>query len=94
MTITQEQGNILTQMGQQATKVRVAHKALLDQMGRYIAAGYSVPTADELAEAGFDYDSAEILAAVASANDLKDFFDNEVPTQGTHGSNLDVIRKG
>ena len=94
MTITQEQNNILTKMGQQVSKLRVAHKALLDQMGRYIAVGYPVPTDQELIDAGFDYTSAEILAAVGSANDLKDFFDDVAPVQAEHGVNLDIIRKG
>lgn len=91
--ITQEQGNILTRMGQHATAVREAHKALLDQMGRYDAADYPVPTDDELKAAGFDYTSIGVLAAVASANELKNFFDNLAASVDEHGVNLDRIRK-
>ena len=92
--ITQEQKNILTQMGQHTTALRKAHKALLDQMGRYTAAEYPVPTDEELEAAGFDYTSAKVLAAVDSANELKNFFDNLSVAQGEHGVNFDVIRKG
>lgn len=92
--ITQEQGNILTKMGQHSTRMRESHKALLDQMGRYIAVGYPVPTDDELEDAGFDYSSSEILAAVDSANELKNFFDNLAASVDEHGVNLDRIRKG
>ena len=94
MAITREQNNTLTALGVACKDIRQGLRRAKDQMAVYIARGYPTPTDEELAAAGFDYTSAEILAAVASLNDLSDFFDDVTPVQGEHGKNIDIIRIG
>jgi len=94
MAITREQSNTLTAMGVGCKEIRQGLRKVQDQMNLYIARAYPTPTDEELTGAGFDYTSAEILAAVSSINALDDFFEDVAPVQGEHGKNIDIIRIG